>query len=306
MFLHRWLKNMMFPPPAGRSRLRHAPHPLPMPTPDGSGQLTHPDVVFFDQPWRGHHYWLAFTPYPFMDERQENPCILVSDDGLHWALPQGGKNPLVTTPVQGFHADPDLLYHPLQDQVWLYYLHTVRNQRQWLKRLCSADGRHWSAPEVILELPYQEIRSPALAWKEGRLWLWSVNMSGGRHLELRHSPDGVQWSPPRRVVCPMAGHTPSHLDVLTLPTGEWGMVVQATPQAGGPNPLFWRTSNDGLTWQGPQRPLLAAEDGPPWSTQTLYRASAAPLAGGYGLWYGGRAPGGVNHVGLTPFSLDAL
>ncbi|MBF0611223.1 MAG: hypothetical protein G8345_09055 [Magnetococcales bacterium] len=293
-----------FSPPAGRSLLYHAATPLSMITPDGSGQVTHPDILYFAHGWRGYPYWMVITPYPFMDESEENPCIFTSMDGLAWQIPPGNNNPLVMTPERGFHADPDLLYHPQLDELWLYYLHTVRHEGQWLKRLRSDDGCHWQSAESILRVDYHQIRSPALLWWRGKIWLWSVNMTLGRRLEVRHSNDGFHWTPPQTVYCSLPNHTPSHVDVMALgEDGPLAMVIQATPKAGGANPLFFRISEDGLHWQGGNAPLLAAEDGPLWSRQTLYRATMAPWKGHYGLWYGGRAGGGINHMAMTPFAL---
>lgn len=272
---------------------------MELPTYDGSGQATHPDVIRFATPWQGYPLWMVLTPYPFLRDDLENPSILASRDGSCWEVPEGAENPLLPPPAEGFHADPDMIHHPATDELWIYYLHTVRNQQQELKRIRSDDGRRWSPPEPLLELPYQEIRSPALVRaQDGRWRMWSVNMSGGRTLELRESEDGTRWGPPQRCHYDQPGHWPSHLDVVPRPEGSgYAMVVQATPRDSGPNPLFWSESRDGLTWRTCRRPLLAATPAPAWAEQTLYRTTFQfTPAGGLELWYSGRSRRNENHI----------
>lgn len=297
--LERWL--------APRSRLPHAAAPLVTPTADGSGQVTHPDLLWFPRGWRGHPYWMAVTPYPFLDDTRENPAILVSDDGLSWAPPAGCPDPLVGTPEQGYHADPDLIHHPGRDELWLYYLHTVRGGEQRVLLLRSADGRHWEGPRTLFTLPYQGIRSPALAWEGGELVMWSINMSAGQILEQRRSPDGLQWGPPRPCSYRQPGHLPSHIDVVALPGGAgWRMVVQAHPPGDGRSLLFWAASRDGCRWRGARSPLLSPWDAPPWGARTLYRTTFIPDGERVRLWYSVRSADNRNHLAVTAAPLELL
>nr|CRH07487.1 conserved protein of unknown function [Candidatus Magnetococcus massalia] len=281
------------------SRLAHAPVPLDTPTYDGSGQVTHPDVLDFGSPWQGHRFWMVTTPYPFLDDTLENPSILVSQDGISWQPPVGLTNPLVEAPSTGFHADPDMIWHRQSGELWLYYLHTIRHDRQYLMRLRSADGIHWGEPETILELPYQTIRSPALLQQGDEIWIWTVNMRDGPKLEFRRSHDGVAWQEVEPVVLELPGYNPSHIDLIREGTaGPWHMVMQAEPKRGGPNVLFWLVSEDPHHWRGGRRPLLSPHDAPLWAAQTLYRSSMTlhrdePFAR---LWYAGRSPANENRI----------
>src|SRR5690625_4256142 len=63
---------------------RNAPLPIPINTYDGSGQATHPDVLYFENGWGGYKYWMAYTPYPFSDDSLENTSITYSNDGVNW------------------------------------------------------------------------------------------------------------------------------------------------------------------------------------------------------------------------------
>ena len=63
--------------------------PLLIKTPDGFNEPYHPSVVFFDKPWNGFSYWMAFSPMPkkgvgkpYID-RWECPCVYQSQGGLN-------------------------------------------------------------------------------------------------------------------------------------------------------------------------------------------------------------------------------
>ena len=84
---------------------------LTLPTPDGLGQMVHPDVWDFGTAWNGWRYWLAITPYSNTDATTENPCILVSNDKTTWSIPSGGSNPIDPAPGGGrYNSDDDLWY----------------------------------------------------------------------------------------------------------------------------------------------------------------------------------------------------
>ena len=77
---------------------------LSTPTYDESGQVVHPDLVYFPEGWgrdkKGNdwNYWLALTPFPNCKESYENPSVLVSNDGVIWRAPHGLKNPVEAEP----------------------------------------------------------------------------------------------------------------------------------------------------------------------------------------------------------------
>jgi hypothetical protein len=103
--------------------LVNAPSPLATPSYDGSGQAVEPTVVFFDTPWHGFSYWMAFSPYPNGDPSKENPSIIASQDGINWQVPPGLVNPLAL-PDPAFLADATIFYDSASDQLWVYYIDT--------------------------------------------------------------------------------------------------------------------------------------------------------------------------------------
>ena len=135
---------------------------LDIPTYDGFGQVVHPDI-FFDQTQQ--RYVLSFTPYPFNDDSHENPCIAVSDDGIHFREEREGLNPLARPPEKDHNDDPDISLH---DGVYsLVYLETVRPDYQNVVALESTDRLNWERRVLYrqnLAGSGDIILSPAVIW----------------------------------------------------------------------------------------------------------------------------------------------
>ena len=114
------------------SYLLNSPTPLEIQTYDGSGQLTHPDIIFFSNSFNGYNFWLAFTPYPYNNASFENPSVIVSSDSRNWIIPTNLINPVVGKPQTGHNADPDIIYNKNTDELWLYFTQSVSNNNSEL------------------------------------------------------------------------------------------------------------------------------------------------------------------------------
>ena len=153
--------------PAGSRSLAslplHTKIGLEIPTYDGSGQAVHPDI-FYDQSIG--KYVLAFTPYPYTDDRFENPCVVLSDDGIRFYEEREGMNPLAPPPEKDHNDDPDVSLH---DGVYsLLYLETVRPDYQNVIVLQSRDRLNWERKllyhQELGENGGDLILSPAAVW----------------------------------------------------------------------------------------------------------------------------------------------
>ena len=69
--------------------------PLDIKTFDGSGSLTHPSILFFENGYNKYRFWMVFTPYDNNNVQLENPCIVVSNDGIHFEKLKGSNDPLL-------------------------------------------------------------------------------------------------------------------------------------------------------------------------------------------------------------------
>jgi len=67
---------------------------ISIPSYEGSGEVTHPKVLYFENGYNGYKYWMVNTPYPKNDAYYENPSIVVSNNGIDWIQPKGIKNPV--------------------------------------------------------------------------------------------------------------------------------------------------------------------------------------------------------------------
>ena len=147
------------------------------PTYDGSGQVVHPDIVYFPNGWNGYRYWLVLEPYPYSQDSYENPSILVSNDGASWAPPPGISNPVARANTS-YLADADLLYDQASDQLWMYYPHQTVNGQTLMVRKTSSDGINWGDPydePVVFSKPDYQVLSPAVVKVGSTYKMWSVN-----------------------------------------------------------------------------------------------------------------------------------
>ena len=160
------------------SILKNAVCPQHIPTYDGSDQSTHPSVLRFDAPWHGYLYWMAMTPYPYNNDGLEDPSILVSNDAQTWIVPDGLTNPLTPAPKPGHNCDVELVYNKERDELWLYYVEADDIVQSWVKLMRSADGVHWTKPEIVLHDPVQKysILSPCIQRMQDGSWrMWYVD-----------------------------------------------------------------------------------------------------------------------------------
>jgi hypothetical protein len=195
------------PPDPPAIPLVNASSPLTIPTYDGSGQVTEPNVIFFESSWHGFKYWMVFTPYPNGNASKENPSIVVSEDGFSWQVPLGLVNPLDLPLASDRHlADASIFYDQNSDRIWVYYIRyrdVIQVQNIQVLRLVSADGNHWQNEGVLFTVPIHEILSPSVAKIGDTYSMWSVKASSagcrtsGTAVEYRVSSDGAKWSQPQ-------------------------------------------------------------------------------------------------------------
>ena len=163
-----------------------APHPSPpyegpiqlasLDTYDGSGQAVHPDAVVTPAGWGGWRSHLVVTPYPGGDAAFENPSIYVDigESAPDWRVPIGVSNPLVHPDVSAYLSDPDQLYDPATNEIWLYYRQVTSVNQILLIR--STDGVQWSTPVVVVTVPNHFAISPTVVRRGAGDWLmWTVN-----------------------------------------------------------------------------------------------------------------------------------
>src|SRR5262249_52236192 len=158
-------------------------------------QVVHPDYAFTPSDLFGPRHHLAITPYPNGNARYENPSLFDGARLDQWALSPGVPNPIVL-PEQGYLSDPDLVYVPEEDELWLYYRQVTTDNIIRLVR--TRDGRTWTAPVEVVRAPNHQIISPSVVRRSaGDWWMFSVNAGGtgcgaaSTVVEVRRSSDGI-------------------------------------------------------------------------------------------------------------------
>ena len=267
--------------------------PLGLVTYDGSGQTVHPDYVETGALWAHSAQYLFITPYPDGDTRFENPSLFESTDLRRWTIPSGLTNPIFA-PVQGYYSDPDAVYVPERNELWLYFRQV--DGQNVVRLTTSADGVQWSTPRVVAQAPNHEIISPTVVHRAPNDWLmWSVNGNVGcpglsATVELRRSTNGIDWSPPTVVGLSQPGLFPWHIDVEWIPSrGEyWALYNAKTSGNCATAAVYLATSPDGLSWQTYPSPVLSRHTIPAlWDV--VYRSTFAydSIADAVTIWYSG-------------------
>ena len=273
---------------------------------DGSGEVVHPDVVSFSAPWNGHRFWNALTPYPNSAIQFENPSLYASEDGDSWTVPAGALNPLATT-ARGYLSDPDMVYEPISNQLWLYY-REVENRAEkasgkpvhtadhvWLTT--SSDGAVWSLPKRILSDAGKFVVSPSVVrLSENRWSMYAIDAgpngcsAKSTRILLRTSQDGVTWNAPGPVQFVQPGYLPWHLDVQYIESRHeyWALVAAYRASKGcTTTSLFLATSQDGRSWTTYPSPVMAPGEMPQFAT-AVYRSTFAFAANdSVTIWFSG-------------------
>ena len=196
----------------------------------------HPSVVYVEEGWCGHRFWMVQTPYSVIDikpynDRYELPCVLFSDDGIHWtSIPNNPIDDLMPEDIaaHNYLSDPHLILK--NNQLELYYRYTILKDKQLvgnktvLYRRVSKNGVDWSEREVIVDLRNEndiliwgeQIISPAIVWHNNQYFCWYIDASSyieDRHVRFTNSKDGIHWM--KSTLCEISNDNviPWHLDV---------------------------------------------------------------------------------------------
>jgi hypothetical protein len=269
---------------------------LTLETYDGSGQAVHPDVATTPAAWdvAGGSEHLFVTPYPNGDASKENPSLYTGRSFKEWLVPSGVMNP-IARPDAGYLSDPDQLFNPETNELWLYYRAVTNENRIFLIR--GVGPSSWSAPTLVASAPNHSIVSPTVVRRGvGDWWMWAVNSgtvgctASSTTVELRRSTDGINWSAPVAVDLPEINVSAWHIDVEWIPTKQefWATYNVKVPGSCTTAALHFASSSDGLHWTPAVAPVLSRGVIPEFE-DIVYRASLEYDAtlDQITLWYSG-------------------
>jgi hypothetical protein len=127
-------------------------------------QVVHPSVLYFEQKFGGHSFWMVATPYSAADSQYENPSIFYSDNGKTWVA--ATTNPLVPYPGGSwYNSDPYLFM--TQDGRLCIWWRVIAGTGTYQKYITSLDGVNWTAPVTVLTTvkATEDLMSPSLCWE---------------------------------------------------------------------------------------------------------------------------------------------
>lgn len=326
----------LWPKPLSTSNLitgfENAPSFLITPTYDQSGQAMHPCVIDFKidhslESWCGFRYWMAYTPYPNFDSAKENPCLLVSNDGVTWMNHPQLVNPIVLRPIgptnTNYNSDPELIYDEEQKLLLLYWREYFGNEYEkiWLKKfdsnlieseriLCLLKIKPWKSK-------YGLSMSPTIWRKNANQWyMWTTNGRGLIHLNT--SKDGISWSTGQPCTTPWAtwngGYLPWH--VAAKPNNKEQKIeflICGWPRYSGffKCQLFYAAApmeQPSNLYMPLNQPILRMGTLEHWDNGFIYRSSFVidqnETPQKYRIWYSACSKRRAWHIGYTEGKID--
>lgn len=266
-----------------------------------NNQGVHPDIVKLNRDNRDKYY-LAYTPYPFGKDKYENPCIVVSDNGIDFAPENGVTNPLVPTPddySEGGHlSDTDMLYNEKTGKFMMYYVYNKKKVLGGTKiyLIDSSDGIKWSEPQVIYDT--REGYSPAVVQEDNGFKMWHVESEG--RLVRSPSEDGYKWTTFTDCNIDMGDWLIWHIDIKKTDIGYEALICARNPEL-KTRALFYGLSKDGLNWKTSKKPILfPSESG--WDSKEIYRSTFLKENGKYRVWYSARGDFQTWNIGYTEYN----
>lgn len=272
---------------------------IPTPYDDGTNwegrtnQATHPSVIQFKEKWNGYKYWMAFTPYPYGNDKKENPSLAASHDGIHWVIPTNLSNPIVSTMLvpaylfDTYLSDNHLVYNEDNDELELWYRYVSNRQKnEALYRVKSKDTIQWTTPERLLHGESENLLdyvSPSIIYEENKYKMWIMRDWYIYYLE---SFDGKKWSKPIPVYAEGNPIHSWHPHVCKIEETYYLLNNDNNTNTGAGGKIYYSTSKDGIHFTKEQLILGFTGNGLSYDSTGVYRASMAIGKQGLYLYYG--------------------
>lgn len=282
---------------------RNAEKTVSIPTYEKSGQAMHPDIVYDENGVLGHKYWMAFTPYPFYEDKYEDPSIVVSEDGKNFSLPSGAKNPVlddIGDKDKGGHlSDTDLMYN--KNQLILHYVYNKKGVLGPSKfyRIVSDNGINWSKPNVVyLCKETGEGYSPAFIIENDITKMWYF--AGEDNLIFTESKDDEKsWSKIKKCKLNMSPWKGWHFDVIKTDKEYEALICARLPRI-QTRALFYAKSTDCINWYVSKYPIIFPKENS-WDGRDIYRSTMIKEKGKYKIWYSAVGRNRIWNTGYTEF-----
>ncbi len=247
---------------------------------DGSGQVVHPDIIFDNDT-----FYLALTPYPYYNDKVENPSVYVSTDGLQFT--EATINPLAPTPAYDHNNDPDIF--KIDSGFGLLYLKTMRPDSQNLMLLQSRDYCKWQEQTLLhYNLKNKEpfMLSPSVVQAKDSFYLFYANLDTPLHIEMLSGKTFLNWNKGNRTFIYLKiedGYVPWHLDVTKTIKGYLMLCCAVLPSSENQYKLCLFKSINLKNWESYS--CISCKDLPDKKCKYIYRSTALIYSDTAAVWY---------------------
>ena len=281
----------------------NAPIPIALNNYLGNNQNVHPKVLYFQNRFGGHYFWMAYTPYPDMEDLYENPCVAFSDDGYVWA--NIAANPLDDPQGNGYDSDTHLVYREDTGVLECWYRYVTPERVEEIYRQTTTDGVNWTAKEKLLTSDRSgaaHYLSPAVIFEDNQYKIWVVDNNTIRFYTAPENAPGT-WTAIRTFTLSFTDEgsatLPWHMDLIKDGT-QYVMLVmcqQGTAlNASSKWSLFITASADNVSYSEPVKVM----GGSPYNwDKLLYRSSLVKLGTKYRIYYSGANYDRTYHLGIS-------
>lgn len=271
--------------------LPNAPTPLTTPTYDNSGQVIHPDILRFDKTGilpAGKNFIMAITPYPYANNRYENPSIMYSVDGQVW-VQTPAVNPIEPAPPAPAHnADPNIAF--FNDYFWLYWLYRYPNGDVYMKLRKSANSYEYGSL-----VPF-ESGNPHVELFYDPIDRKFKSVGFGSTIYYTESLDGVNWTVSELYAFPLPSGVSEtwHCSIERLSNGMYWMLFEEPTH----RVRWFANSRDCKHWTGYyDTPVMGLSSG--WDNWWQYKSSFIVENGKIMCWYSGINTSYVCRIGYS-------
>lgn len=212
---------------------------------DGMGQSTHPSIVHF-----GNNKVIAITPFPYGNDKFENPSIYYSENGSerYYSI---DKQPVVYPKAHDkliYLSDPDL--HVKNDNLVMIYRECeYANENKYFANIYETrtnDLVNWTTP-VLLFSSKDGAMSPHCINIQDQEYLYYVLFENASTKLFRRDSKGVEQS-----ICVNnmpSGYMLWHIDMFYYKYNLYGLFTLSTDHYGSDSVLFLAHTIDlGKTW----------------------------------------------------------
>ncbi|MCR5449973.1 MAG: hypothetical protein K6F23_11355 [Solobacterium sp.] len=290
-----------------RLEYANAADPIPLRSFIGNTQNIHPKVLYIEEGFGGHQFWMAYTPYPWYIDRFENPCIAYSDDGYTWK--NIGGNPVDDPKGSGYDSDTHLVYRKDTGLLECWYRYVTdtskRPVRELICRRTSSDGIRWSDEEVMIDNStgdYVEFVSPALIWDTDHYDIWVIQIVEDRNIMVRYRMNEdktiqrIGEISLKYISDTGEAFKPWHIDVIRDDEQYIFLIMCKQLEGKKQWPLFITDTVDLENYSSPVMVLHGSENG--WD-HDIYRSSIVKVKDEYRIYYSAMSAGGKHGTGIT-------